>query len=132
MSDTASRETCRHGHPRPQGGGRCQTCQSITERHRWNRRHAGHHVDTWPDGRRRCRTCDARYQQDQAAVERALAGDPPPALTQRERRTVVLTLVDRGLSGPEIAWRAGCTVRTVRRIRRRAREAGQEVSSGMA
>lgn len=128
--------TCRRGHQRTartvridhRGHHICLVCkeqQKVRSRGAWERRHAGHDVTAFADGRRICRTCDPRYQVDQAAVERAVSGDPPQALSHAERQQVVLTLARQGTPRRLIAERALCSPRTVQRILRRTREAEQ-------
>lgn len=99
---------CRHGHPWPQhlrfdsrGGQYCAACQ--TEQRTARRRAAG------------------PRPLDEAAVARAVAGDPPTGLPPREREVAVLTLTARGASTTAIAERVRCTTRTVSRIRARRR-----------
>lgn len=54
---------------------------------------------------------------DEIAVERAIAGDQPGGLRPAERRAIVKTLNERGVSDTEIERRTGISSRTVSRIR---------------
>lgn len=97
---------CRNGHPFPEnlkfdkhGHLHCVACQREV------------HI----------RRAKAAAVPDDVAVERAVAGDPPPRLTHHERRTAVLRLDAWGYSADQIAARVGCTKRTVHRIRARRR-----------
>ncbi|WP_282696304.1 helix-turn-helix domain-containing protein [Streptomyces sp. CC208A] len=95
----AARPTCRHGHPFPD-----------------NLR-----IDT--RGWAVCRTCERNTytpaQPDEIAIERAIAGDPPPRLTPRERAAAIQQLSRHGYSARQIAERLRCTPRTVHRARTR-------------
>ncbi|MCP3820111.1 hypothetical protein NLX86_19020 [Streptomyces sp. A3M-1-3] len=98
-------DTCLHGHPYPENLG-----------HR-------------PNGWRYCKGCHRDHKKrykaaaafDEAAVERAAAGDPPERLSPREREAAVLRLGSH-LSPEDIAERVRCTTRTVWRIRARNRD----------
>lgn len=52
-------------------------------------------------------------EPDEAAVERASAGDPPAGLTWIERRAAIARCDRWGLPVPVIAERVGCTRQTV-------------------
>jgi uncharacterized protein YerC len=98
---TADSPACRYGHPWP-------------EHRDWNEQ--AHLI---------CRECvrirQRRYyvpaQPDEAAIERAVAGDPPERLTPRERHAAVARLHSWQLPASVIAERVGCSQRTVHRIR---------------
>lgn len=113
---------CRNGHRR-RVGGRCEEC----DRAAWDRRfwavHEGHRVtEEGPTGRRRCLQCTPhRFDVDEVAVLRAVAGDPPQRLNPAERAAAVLQLHERQLPPEVIAERVGCSVRTVWRVYHRAR-----------
>lgn len=101
---TADSPACRHGHPFPANLARtsegwiwCRECKRIRDR--------------------------ARYvpaEPDDAAVERAVFGDPPDRLTPRERRAAITRLDRRDYSAAVIAERVRCSPRTVHRARSRA------------
>jgi DNA-binding NarL/FixJ family response regulator len=97
---------CRHGHPFP-------------ENLKFNNR--GHLLCTACHREVHRRLAQAAAAPDDVAVERAVAGDPPPRLTHHERRAAVLQLDAWGYSADQIAARVGCTTRTVYRIRARRR-----------
>jgi transposase len=81
--------------------------QRTVHRARSKRRAAG---DTW--------TWTAP-EPDEAAIERAAAGDPPDGLTWTERRAAIKKCDRWGLPVPVIAARVGCTTETVYYARRR-------------
>lgn len=58
-------------------------------------------------------------EPDEAAVERAAAGDPPAELTWIERRAAIEQCDRWGLPVPITAARVGCTTETVYYARRR-------------
>ena len=58
-------------------------------------------------------------EPDEAAIERAAAGDPPAELTWIERRAAIEQCERWGLPVPVIAARVGCTTETVYYARRR-------------
>ena len=135
--------TCDHGHPwtpentrlRPASGNRrkqreCRECHRAKLRdlrdQRWRTRHPGHPYTRDAAGRRRCLTCrhpSGSRDVDPIAVERAIAGDPPPVLSIGDIAASVQKLSAWGLSNTQIADRVRCSDRTVQRIRTRAREA---------
>ncbi|WP_159106697.1 helix-turn-helix domain-containing protein [Streptomyces rishiriensis] len=82
--------------------------QRTVHRARSKRRAAG---DTW--------TWTAP-EPDEAAIERAAAGDPPAELTWVERRAAIEQCERWGLPVRVIAARVGCTTETVYYARRRA------------
>lgn len=104
MSQPAS-PTCKHGHPypdnlahRPNGWAYCRACARIRSRN-WfatNRAGAG---------------------PDDAAIARAVAGDPPARLTPRERHAAIAQLDAQRLPASVIAERVHCSKRTVHRAR---------------
>ncbi|MEU8839985.1 hypothetical protein AB0D97_12760 [Streptomyces roseus] len=103
----ANRDACLHNHLWPEhlaydyrGWGYCRACQRG-----WiqNRQSTGY-IPAVPD---------------EAAVKRAVLGDPPARLTPREREIAVRSLTDRGLPAWLIAEHVRCTPRTVHRIRTR-------------
>lgn len=57
---------------------------------------------------------------DEAAIERAAAGDPPPGLTWMERRAAIAQCDQWGLPARITAARVGCTRQTVYYARSRA------------
>jgi DNA-directed RNA polymerase specialized sigma24 family protein len=61
----------------------------------------------------------AEPEPDQAAIERAAAGDPPADLTWRERRAAIEQCDNWGLPPRITAARLGCTTETVYYARRR-------------
>jgi DNA-binding NarL/FixJ family response regulator len=102
---TADSPACRHGHPFPENvayDGRgyliCRECRRQHNRDQQRRRYQP-------------------AQPDQAAIERAAAGDPPERLTPRERRAAIHQLDARQLSSAVIAERVRCSRRTVHRAR---------------
>lgn len=123
--------TCPNGHPRTaenlrlnhRGHKFCLPCRRETARagyrRRWNKRHKGHAIAIDRAGRRYCRTCPRTWSIDDAAIERAIAGDPPERLSVAERQEAVIRLRQLGVSGQKVAERVGCTDRTVWRILRR-------------
>ncbi len=58
-------------------------------------------------------------EPDEAAIERAAAGDPPPGLTWMERRAAIARCDQWGLPAHITAQRIGCTTETVHYARRR-------------
>lgn len=58
-------------------------------------------------------------EPDEAAIERAAAGDPPPGLTWVERRAAIAQCDQWGLPVRITAARVGCTTETVYYARRR-------------
>lgn len=99
----ATRPICKHGHPWPEhlafnnrGHATCAECTRIS--------HRRHYVPIEPD---------------EAAIQRAVAGDPPPRLSPRERAAAVLTLTARNVAAWRIAEQIGCSQRTVHRVRSR-------------
>jgi hypothetical protein len=58
-------------------------------------------------------------EPDEAAIERAAAGDPPPGLTWMERRAAIAQCDQWGLPAHITAQRIGCTTETVHYARRR-------------
>lgn len=98
---TADSPACRHGHPFPHNRG-------------WNDK--GHLI---------CLECvrgahRRRYipaQPDEAAIERAAAGDPPERLTPRERAAAIRQLDRWDYPAALIAERVRCSQRTVHRRR---------------
>lgn len=52
-------------------------------------------------------------EPDFAAIERAAAGDPPPGLTDAERRAAIVQCDRWGLPAAETARRVGCARQTV-------------------
>lgn len=105
---TADSPACRHGHAFPQNRG-------------WNAK--GHLV---------CRECVRTShraasrrgytpaQPDEAAIERATAGDPPDRLTPRERHAAITQLNRWKHPADVIAERVHCSPRTVHRARSQA------------
>lgn len=94
------------------GGGR-------REQHRaaFLQAHKGHDIHMATRGPF-CIDCfDGAPDIDRAAVERAVAGDPPRGMTPAETGIAVHILTARGLSGREIALRVRRTPRTVCRHR---------------
>lgn len=100
---------CRHGHPWPEN------------------------LAHYPSGKHYCRTCAnlakrRSYQPisaddvDEIAVELAVAGRKVP-LRPSERRQAVRQLLQRNLTGTQMAARIGCTPRTIWRIRKQLRQA---------
>ena len=117
----------------PQHGNRreCRACCLNALRARYDAKHAGHNViDTTRLTRdgvafRRCLTCllpRRPAEPDDAAVIRAVAGDPPPRLRPAERRAAVLQL-RAALPVPVIAEVVHCSERTVWRHLAAARTA---------
>jgi DNA-binding NarL/FixJ family response regulator len=97
-----SSPACRHGHPFPENAARdsrgwlyCRECNRVRARR-------------------------PAAEPDEAAIERAAAGDPPERLTPRERQAAITRLDQRGLSSAAIAERIRCSRRTVHRARSRA------------
>jgi hypothetical protein len=97
-------DACRHGHPYPEnlrqdrdGHRYCQECRRI--------RHRAQYVPVVPDD---------------AAVERAVFGEPPARLTPRERLAAIQRLDSARLPAAVIAERVGCSKRTVHRVRSKA------------
>lgn len=94
---------CRHGHPWPE------------------------HLAHYRDGKHYCRECSRlqhrRARTDDLAVELAVAGQPVRLRRPRDRRQAVRQMLDRNLTGDEMANRIGCTPRTIWRIRKELREA---------
>jgi DNA-binding NarL/FixJ family response regulator len=54
-------------------------------------------------------------EADEAAIARAVAGEPPVPMSPAERGAAVRILRARGLSIREVAERIGCSARTVQR-----------------
>lgn len=105
---TADSPACRHGHPFPENIGHqpngwlyCLTCSRTRGRNKAYR----------------------PVQPDAAAIERAVAGDPPDRLTPRERAAAIGQLDNWGRSAPVIAERAHCSRRTVHRARSKRKAA---------
>lgn len=103
----ADSPACRHGHPFPEnlafgvnGWVFCRECRRIRDRARY--------VPAHPD---------------EAAIDRATAGDPPDRLTPRERHAAIHQLDARRLSAAVIAERVRCSTRTVHRARGQQRAA---------
>ncbi len=99
-----SSPACKHGHPYPENAARdsrgwlyCRECNRLRAR----------------------RNRDA-VTPDTAAIDRAVAGDPPERLTPRERQAAITRLDQWGLSSAVIAERIRCSRRTVHRARSRA------------
>lgn len=102
---TADSPTCRHGHPWPANQGRdnkgrlvCVACR----RQHWREAFARAYMPAQPD---------------EAAIQRAAAGDPPDRLTPRERRAAIQLLDRQHLSSAVIAERIRCSRRTIHRAR---------------
>jgi DNA-binding NarL/FixJ family response regulator len=105
---TPDSPACRNGHPFPEnltfdgrGGLICRECRRQTDHKKHLRRYQP-------------------AQPDEAAIERAAAGDPPERLTPRERHAAITQLDRQQLSSAVIAERVGCSRRTVHRARSRA------------
>ncbi|MFF5445433.1 helix-turn-helix domain-containing protein [Streptomyces sp. NPDC012888] len=103
------RTACTHGHPYPEnlaydreGHAFCRACRRA-----WNRTYNRIHQSRLP------------VEPDPVAVTRTLNGDRPARLTAAERAAAVLALTRRGHTAEQIAEMAGCTPRTVYRIRSR-------------
>ncbi|MFD8234054.1 helix-turn-helix domain-containing protein [Streptomyces sp. NPDC059696] len=103
---TADSAACRHGHPFPENLARdgrgyinCRECRRL------------HSAD---QSRRRYQPAEP----DEAAIERAVAGDPPERLTPRERRAAIVRLDRQQMSSAVIARRVRCSRRTVHRVRK--------------
>jgi hypothetical protein len=98
---TANSPACRHGHPFPEN--------------------VAHYANGWlyclacKQARQRAQYIPA--QPDEAAIERAVAGDPPERLTPRERHAAIRRLDRHPLPAQIIAERVGCSKRTVHRAR---------------
>jgi len=101
---TADSPACRHGHPWPENMGRRNTdwayCRACA--------------------RARKRAWLGPAQPDEAAIERAAAGDRPERLTPRERHAAIARLDRLRMSAREIAEVVGCSKRTVHRARSKA------------
>jgi hypothetical protein len=104
----ADSPACRHGHPFPENrtfDGRgyliCRECRRLHGREQHQRRYQP-------------------AQPDQAAIERAAAGDPPERLSPRERHAAITRLDRQQLSSVVIAERVRCSRRTVHRARSKA------------
>ncbi|MFJ4974161.1 hypothetical protein ACIP6X_02220 [Streptomyces coeruleorubidus] len=102
---TADSPACRHGHPFPENrtyDGRgyliCRECRRQHDRKQYLRSYMP-------------------AQPDEAAIERAAAGDPPERLTPRERHAAIARLDRQQLSSAVIAERVRCSRRTVHRAR---------------
>lgn len=102
---TADSPACRHGHPFPEnvaydsnGWLVCRECRRVHGREQ----HARHYVPA---------------RADEAAIARAVAGDPPERLTPRERHAAIVRLDRREYSAAVIAEHVRCTPRTVHRAR---------------
>ncbi len=102
---TADSPACRHGHPWPEhrsydylGRLTCRECRRETGRRQYHRGHIP-------------------AEPDEAAIRRAVAGDPPDRLTPRERRAAIRQLDAWELSSAVIAERVHCSRRTVHRHR---------------
>jgi hypothetical protein len=102
---TADSPACRHGHPFPEnvaydsnGWLVCRACRRQHGREQFARHYQP-------------------VQPDQAAVERAAAGDPPDRLTFRERHAAIAQLDRWEYPAVVIAERVRCTPRTVHRAR---------------
>ncbi|MFD4596785.1 helix-turn-helix domain-containing protein [Streptomyces sp. NPDC058464] len=101
----ADSPTCRHGHSFPEnrafypnGWLYCLAC-ARSRNQTW---HATNYTPAQPD---------------EAAIERAAAGDPPARLTPRERHAAITRLDSWQLSAAVIAERVRCSERTVYRAR---------------
>jgi hypothetical protein len=115
--------TCRHGHPYPEnavrgadGWLRCQACMRASSRNanRQPRR------ATAPQAAVKSAVQRPVYvpvQPDPAAIDRAVAGDPPVRLTPRERHAAIRQLDAWQLPASVIAGRVRCSRRTVHRAR---------------
>ena len=104
---TADSPACRHGHPFPTNRG-------------WNEK--GHLIClacVRASNNAAKRRAYVPAQPDEAAVERATAGDPPERLTPRERHAAIHQLDAWQLSAAVIAERVRCSRRTVHRARSR-------------
>lgn len=108
---TADSPACRHGHTFPEnraydtnGWLYCLECKRTRSR------------------ANRTRTYQPA-QPDQAAIERAVAGEPPERLTPRERTAAISQLDARQLPAQTIAERIHCSKRTVHRARSRTKTA---------
>lgn len=102
---TPDSPACRHGHPWPEHRGRdslgrliCRECRRISARNRARRLYTP-------------------AEPDPAAIERAIAGDPPDRLTPRERHAAIQQLDTWQLTSTVIAERIRCSRRTVHRHR---------------
>jgi hypothetical protein len=108
---TADSPACRHGHPFPENVAHYPTgwlyCRACA-RHRSRTWFADNYVPAEPD---------------EAAIERAAAGDPPKRLTPRERRAAIRQLDAWQLPASVIAERVSCSPRTVHRARSRQQAA---------
>jgi hypothetical protein len=90
--------------------------------------HRGHDVGTRSNGAVYCRTCvrpDTRV--DQAAVDRAVAGDPPASLNAAERELAIVQLRGVALTFALIAARVGCSASTARQVYHRHMRAAAAV-----
>ncbi|MGW2223871.1 helix-turn-helix domain-containing protein [Streptomyces formicae] len=108
---TAGDSECRNGHPYPEnlrtdknGWHHCAECHRAKSR-RWRARNP------------------MPAQPDDTAILRAVQGDPPDRLTPRERTEAIRQLTGRGLSVTVIAAQLRCHRNTVKRARKRIREA---------
>ncbi|WP_405941577.1 helix-turn-helix domain-containing protein [Streptomyces sp. NBC_00207] len=103
----ANRSSCLHNHPYPENIGRDRRgwAYCIACRREWERNRAPRPRNYVP------------VEPDPAAIERAVAGDPPARLTPRERKAAVLALTKRNVAAWRIAEQIGCSKRTVHRIR---------------
>lgn len=118
---TADSPACRHGHPFPQNRGwndkghlMCLECRRLIDRARYQ---PVPRKPKQPGPRRRHWE---PVQPDPAAIDRAVAGDPPERLTPRERHAAIRRLDQRDYPAALIAEHVRCTPRTVHRARSRA------------
>lgn len=101
-----------------------EVAREVRRRIDHRRRHAGHRITVRSnDGGHYCVSC-ARgdFDLDEAAIVRAMAGDPPEGMTPAERRAAAARLTAAGLSAREIAKLLKVERRSVVRYRQIARE----------
>jgi len=115
--------TCRHGHPYPEnavrgadGWLRCRACMRASSRNA-NRQPRPATVPQAAVKSAVQRPVYVPVQPDPAAIDRAVAGDPPARLTPRERHAAIHQLDARQLPASVIAERVRCSKRTVHRAR---------------